>query len=113
MAATVSSAVAPGDYGVAGATQQMGRQILDLFRNLAVNVGQQVRSFLVEAGTVILSLTIILWVLLSYPRLAETTEVFATRQAEARRSPSGSKRPTRAPRAPLRTGAIDRMLTSG
>ncbi|MBP6704295.1 MAG: ferrous iron transport protein B [Vicinamibacteria bacterium] len=59
------------------------------FRNLAVNVGQQVRSFLVEAGTVILSLTIILWVLLSYPRLAETTEVFATRQAEATASLSG------------------------
>ena len=59
------------------------------FRNLAVNVGQQVRSFLVEAGTVILSLTIILWVLLSYPRLAETTEVFAARQAEATASLSG------------------------
>jgi ferrous iron transport protein B len=60
-----------------------------LFRNLAVNVGQQVRSFLVEAGTVILSLTIILWVLLSYPRLSETTEVFAARQAEAANSLSG------------------------
>lgn len=60
-----------------------------LFRNLAVNVGQQVRSFLVEAGTVILSLTIILWVLLSYPRLAATTEAFAARQAEAVATLSG------------------------
>lgn len=60
-----------------------------LFRNLAVNVGQQVRSFLVEAGTVILSLTIILWVLLSYPRLTSTTEAFAARQEEAAATLSG------------------------
>lgn len=60
-----------------------------LFRNLAVNVGQQVRSFLVEAGTVILSLTIILWVLLSYPRLDATTELFAARGAEARETLHG------------------------
>jgi ferrous iron transport protein B len=66
-----------------------------LFRNLAVNVGQQVRSFLVEAGTVILSLTIILWVLLSYPRMAATTEVFAARQAEAASTLSGEALETR------------------
>lgn len=60
-----------------------------LFRNLAVNVGQQVRSFLVEAGTVILSLTVILWVLLSYPRVNATTEAFAARQAEASATLSG------------------------
>jgi|CXWL01.1.fsa_nt_gi ferrous iron transport protein B len=66
-----------------------------LFRNLAVNVGQQVRSFLVEAGTVILSLTIILWVLLSYPRLAETTETFVARQAEAAATLSGEALETR------------------
>lgn len=37
---------------------------------LMFNVWQRVRAFLIGAGTVILALTIILWALLSYPRVA-------------------------------------------
>lgn len=37
-------------------------------RVLIFNVWQRVRSFLVDAGTVILALTIVLWALLSYPK---------------------------------------------
>jgi len=66
-----------------------------LLRNLVVNVWQQVRAFLVDAGTVILSLTILLWVLLSYPRLSETTEVFAAQQAAAAATLSGEALDTR------------------
>ena len=35
---------------------------------LLVNVWQRVKAFLVGAGTVILAMTIVLWVLLSYPK---------------------------------------------
>ena len=37
-------------------------------RVLLRNTWQQVRSFLVDAGTIILALTIVMWALLSYPR---------------------------------------------
>ena len=37
-------------------------------RVLFFNVWQRVRSFLIDAGTLILALTIVLWALLSYPR---------------------------------------------
>jgi len=66
-----------------------------LLRNLAINVGQQVRSFLTEAGTVILSLTVILWVLLSYPRLKETTEAFTAQRTQAQATMSGEALDTR------------------
>jgi len=39
-------------------------------RVLVFNVWQRVRAFLIGAGTVILALTIVLWALLSYPRVA-------------------------------------------
>jgi ferrous iron transport protein B len=39
-------------------------------RVLLFNVWQRVRAFLIGAGTVILALTIVLWALLSYPRVA-------------------------------------------
>jgi ferrous iron transport protein B len=60
-----------------------------LFRNLAVNVWLQVRSFLLEAGTVILALTVLLWALLSYPRSGETTREFEVLRLEARVSRQG------------------------
>ena len=41
---------------------------LPAVRVLIFNVWQRVRSFLVDAGTVILALTIVLWALLSYPK---------------------------------------------
>jgi ferrous iron transport protein B len=66
-----------------------------LLRNLAVNVWLQVRSFLVEAGTVILSLTVILWALLSYPRSPETTARFAAERAQVTASLAGEARDAR------------------
>jgi ferrous iron transport protein B len=60
-----------------------------LLRNLAANTWLQVRAFLVEAGTIILAMTVILWALLSYPRRAETTLEFEGRRAEARASLAG------------------------
>lgn len=40
---------------------------------LVFNVWQRVRAFLIGAGTVILALTIVLWALLSYPKVATET----------------------------------------
>jgi len=60
-----------------------------LLRNVAVNVWLQVRAFLHEAGTVILACTVILWALLSYPRLESTTRAFAERRDEAARTLRG------------------------
>jgi ferrous iron transport protein B len=49
-------------------------------RVLGMNTWLQVRSFLVDAGTVILALTIVLWALLTYPRdQAATARVAAER----------------------------------
>jgi len=42
------------------------------WRNLVTGTWQPVRTFLTDAGSVILALTIVLWALLSYPRLPET-----------------------------------------
>ncbi len=41
------------------------------WRNLVTGTWQPVRTFLTDAGSVILALTIVLWALLSYPRLPE------------------------------------------
>jgi ferrous iron transport protein B len=49
-------------------------------RNLLASILQKLRAFLVEAGTVILALTIVLWALLNFPRSEAVT-----RQAEAER----------------------------
>ncbi|HEX7086812.1 MAG TPA: ferrous iron transport protein B [Vicinamibacterales bacterium] len=43
---------------------------------------RQVRSFLVDAGTIILALTIVMWALLSYPKSAETSARFDAARAE-------------------------------
>jgi ferrous iron transport protein B len=43
---------------------------LPAFSMVMFNVWQRVRAFLIGAGTVILALTIVLWALLSYPRVA-------------------------------------------
>jgi ferrous iron transport protein B len=51
---------------------------------VAANVWLQVKAFLVEAGTMILAMTILLWALLSYPQRAETTHNFETLRGEAR-----------------------------
>ena len=52
-----------------------------LVRNLVSATGRRVKSFLVDAGTVILALTIILWALLNFPKDAE-----ASAEAEVARS---------------------------
>jgi len=69
---------------------------LPVFSVLLRGVWQRVRTFLLDAGTVILALTIILWVLLSYPkdpavaaeagqaRAALASAALATEEREAR-----------------------------
>jgi ferrous iron transport protein B len=55
-------------------------------RVLLRNVWRQVRAFLVDAGTTILALTIIVWALLSYPRHPATAERFSAERAEIEQS---------------------------
>jgi ferrous iron transport protein B len=50
---------------------------LPAWRNLLSGTWQPVRTFLVDAGSVILALTIVLWALLSYPRVPAASEVDA------------------------------------
>lgn len=45
------------------------------------NTWRQVRAFLVDAGTIILALTIVLWALLNYPRDPALTQQFAAERA--------------------------------
>ena len=42
-----------------------------VWRNVVLTTWQRVRKFLVDAGTIILTMTIILWALLSYPKSTE------------------------------------------
>jgi ferrous iron transport protein B len=53
---------------------------MPVWRNLALNVWQKVRAFLVQAGSIILALTIVLWALLNFPR----SEAIEARYASAR-----------------------------
>lgn len=52
-------------------------------RNLVLAVWTRVRSFLVDAGTVILAITIVLWALLSYPKDDAVTQRYASLRDEA------------------------------
>ena len=79
-----------------------------LLRNLIVNAAAQVRSFLVEAGTIILAMTVILWALLSYPRSAATTREFEALRAEARSSAQAE--PLRERLSALRAAEAGRRL---
>lgn len=64
-----------------------------VWRVLLRSTWRQVRSFLVDAGTIILALTIVMWALLSYPRSAGTAADFAARRAGVERTvPSGTDR---------------------
>jgi ferrous iron transport protein B len=56
---------------------------LPVWRNLALNVWQKVRSFLVTAGSIILALSIVLWALLSFPRDHAAEARFAAARAAA------------------------------
>ena len=53
-----------------------------LWRNVTLVAWRGLRKFLVDAGTIILTMTIILWALLSYPRSAEIAERYAEQRAE-------------------------------
>jgi ferrous iron transport protein B len=44
------------------------------------STGRQVRSFIVDAGTTILALTIVMWAALSYPKSASTSATFAAQR---------------------------------
>jgi ferrous iron transport protein B len=51
---------------------------LPTLRNLLTSTWQQVRTFLVDAGTIILAMTILLWGLLSYPKPGGRTALSGT-----------------------------------
>jgi ferrous iron transport protein B len=67
-----------------------------VMRVLLQTTWRQVRSFLVDAGTTILALTIIVWAVLSYPRSQSTTSNIATERAQiVQMVPAGSERDAR------------------
>lgn len=55
---------------------------MPVFRVLFGGVWQRVRTFLTDAGSVILALTIVLWALLSYPRSAEVAAAAERQRGE-------------------------------
>ncbi len=59
---------------------------MPIVRNLIVGTWERVRTFLVDAGTVILALTIVLWALLSYPKSGDVTAEYDARRAEVART---------------------------
>ena len=63
-----------------------------VFRVLLRSTWQQVRSFLVNAGTVILALTIVLWALLTYPKSDAAAAHFSGERARIESSLSGAAR---------------------
>jgi ferrous iron transport protein B len=63
-----------------------------VLRVLLRSTWQQVRSFLVNAGTVILALTIVLWALLTYPRSDIAATHFAGERARIEASLTGEAR---------------------
>ncbi|HZA36310.1 MAG TPA: nucleoside recognition domain-containing protein, partial [Vicinamibacterales bacterium] len=63
-----------------------------VLRVLLRSTWQQVRSFLVNAGTVILALTIVLWALLTYPRSDTAATHFAGERARIEASLTGEAR---------------------
>lgn len=58
-------------------------------RNLFSTTWGRVRAFLVDAGTIILALTIVLWALLSYPKSEATVAEFAAQRASAEQTFEG------------------------
>jgi ferrous iron transport protein B len=57
---------------------------LPLLRNLLGATWDRVRTFLVDAGTIILAMTIVLWAVLSFPKSAEVEARHDQARAEAR-----------------------------
>ena len=63
-----------------------------LVRNLVASTWARVRTFLIDAGTVILALTIVLWALLTFPKDPAVTERFDAERAEVTASLAGEER---------------------
>jgi ferrous iron transport protein B len=61
-----------------------------VLRNVAVVTWRRVQRFLVDAGTIILTMTIILWALLSFPRSAEITARYDGLRSETAASTTDS-----------------------
>jgi ferrous iron transport protein B len=64
-------------------------------RNLMLSTWQPVRRFLIEAGTIILSLTIVLWALLSYPNDPDSAARFAAERTRIAEQAPGAEREAR------------------
>ncbi|MXZ70587.1 MAG: ferrous iron transport protein B [Acidobacteria bacterium] len=54
---------------------------MPVWRNVFLATWRGLRKFLIDAGTIILTMTIILWALLSYPRSAEITQRYEAERA--------------------------------
>ena len=63
---------------------------------LWINAWRRLRVFLVDAGTIILAMTILLWALLSFPKSAEVTEHYAAERAQVEQSASSETTKTEA-----------------
>lgn len=62
---------------------------MPLLRNLLGTTWERVRAFLVDAGTIILALTIVLWALLAFPKSDEVAVAHEAQRLEARAELSG------------------------
>lgn len=63
-------------------------------RNLMLSTWQPVRRFLIDAGTIILSLTIVLWALLSYPKDPASAARFEAERTRIAEQAPEAERPT-------------------
>lgn len=68
---------------------------MPLWRNLVGTTWERVRAFLVDAGTIILALTIVLWALLAFPKSDEVVVAHEAQRVEARRALEGEARDER------------------
>ena len=55
---------------------------MPVWRNVSLTTWRRVQKFLVDAGTIILTMTIILWALLTFPRSAAIAEQYDTARAD-------------------------------
>jgi ferrous iron transport protein B len=83
-------------------------------RNLMLSTWQPVRRFLIEAGTIILSLTIVLWALLSYPNDPDSAARFAAERTRiAEQAPEAEREARLAALADREAGAQLRHSVMG
>ena len=66
---------------------------------LWINAWRRLRVFLVDAGTIILAMTILLWALLSFPKSAEVSEHYAAERAQVLQSAASETTKTEALRS--------------